>query len=210
MRVAIALARRCFSIFIENFHWIGWIAVVLAWRRAKIFRSRPWRIAATLAVAQVLAVTVLGGATLERYLLPVLPLMYIAFAAAWSALPSLGTRIGQFALVAGLVACLFWNPPYPYPYENNLAHGGLRPAAPAGGRISSSEAIPGQTDHDGLAAVDRAPAAGLRIRRGGGMAVQEMPGSGRPTCARSTRPRWGCSCSSRAIGMPAGTCGARP
>jgi hypothetical protein len=121
VRVSIALARRCFSIFIENFHWIGWIAVALAWRHSRIFRSREWRIAATLGVAQTLAVTVLGGATLERYLLPVLPLMYIAFAVAWSARPSPATRIGQFALVAGLVACLFWNPPYPYPYENNLA-----------------------------------------------------------------------------------------
>jgi 4-amino-4-deoxy-L-arabinose transferase-like glycosyltransferase len=121
VRLAIALARRIFTIFVENFHWIGWIAVALAWRRTKIYRSRPWLIAATLGVAQVLAVTVLGGATLERYLLPVLPLIYIAFAAAWSAMPSPGARIGQFALVAGLLACLFWNPPYPSPYENNLA-----------------------------------------------------------------------------------------
>jgi hypothetical protein len=120
VRVAIALARRCFSIFLENFHWIGWIAVALAWR-TKMYRSRPWHIAATLAAVQTLAVTVLGGATLERYLLPVIPLMYIAFAAAWSARPSFATRAGQFALVAGLVLCLFWNPPYPYPYENNLA-----------------------------------------------------------------------------------------
>ncbi len=121
VRVSIALARRCFSIFVENFHWIGWIAVALAWRRVKLFRSRGWRIVAALGVAQTLAVTVLGGATLERYLLPVLPLMYIAFAVAWAARPSLATRIGQLALVAGLVACLLWNPPYPYPYENNLA-----------------------------------------------------------------------------------------
>jgi hypothetical protein len=121
VRVSIALARRCFSIFIENFHWIGWIAVALAWRRSEIFRIRAWRIAAVLGVAQTLAVTVLGGATLERYLLPVLPLMYIAFAVAWSARPSPATRLGQFALLAGLLLCLFWNPPYPYPYENNLA-----------------------------------------------------------------------------------------
>jgi len=121
VRVAIALARRCFALFIENFHWIGWIAVAVAWRQTKLYRSRGWRIAGAVALAQTLAVTVLGGATLDRYLLPVLPLMYITFAAAWAARPSVATRIGQFALVGGLLFCLFWNPPYPHPYENNLA-----------------------------------------------------------------------------------------
>ena len=145
VRVGIALARRAFSLFIENFHFIGWIAVAVALSRTGVmFRkgdrpavsislrdtaatpprgvgSRAWRIAATLGVVQALAVTVLGGATLERYLLPVLPLMYIAFAAAWSALRAPWTRVSQAALVAGFVACLVWNPPYPYPFENNLA-----------------------------------------------------------------------------------------
>jgi hypothetical protein len=121
VRIGIALARRCFYLFVENFHWLGWLAVLLAWRRTKVFRSRPWRIVATLAVAQVLAVTALGGAVLERYLLPVLPLMYIAFAVAWSARPSGWSRAAQAAMFVGLAGCLFWNPPYPYPYENNLA-----------------------------------------------------------------------------------------
>jgi hypothetical protein len=121
VRMGIALARRGFYLFIDNFHWVGWLAVLVAWRRTKVFGGRSWRIVATLAAAQTLAVTVLGGAVLERYLLPVLPLMYIAFAAAWSAVPSGWTRAGQVALFAGLIAFLFWNPPYPYPFENNLA-----------------------------------------------------------------------------------------
>jgi len=121
VRILMALARRCFYLFVENFHWVGWIAVLAAWRRARIYSSRPWRVAISIAVAQVLAVTVLGGATLERYLLPVLPLLYIAFAAAWSSFPSLGTRVGKVVTFAGLVFCLFWNPPYPQPFENNLA-----------------------------------------------------------------------------------------
>jgi 4-amino-4-deoxy-L-arabinose transferase-like glycosyltransferase len=121
VRIAIALARRCFYLFFESFHWAGWLAILIAWRRTKTFRGRSWRIAASLGVAQVLAVTVLGGAVLERYLLPVLPLMYIAFAAAWSAVPSSWTRAGQLVMLAGMVACLFLNPPYPAPFENNLA-----------------------------------------------------------------------------------------
>lgn len=121
VRMAIALARRGFYLFLDQFHWIGWLAVIVAWRRAEFSKSRSWAIALTFGVAQVLAVTAFGGATLERYLLPVLPLMYIAFAAAWSATPSRATRLGQAGLVAGLLLCLFWNPPYPYPFENNLA-----------------------------------------------------------------------------------------
>ncbi len=174
VRVSIALARRCFSIFIENFHWIGWIAVALAWRGARIYRSRPWRIAATLAVAQTLAVTVLGGATLERYLLPVLPLMYIAFAVAWSARPSLATRIGQLALVAGLLLCLFWNPPYPYPCENNLAMVDfVRVHQQAADFVERT--YPGQriTTAWPLSIELRRPACGYVKRR---MAVQETPG----------------------------------
>jgi hypothetical protein len=122
VRLAIALSRRFFYLFFESFHWVGWIAVFLAFRRARgVFAGRAWRVAAALAAVQVLAVTALGGAVLERYLLPVLPLMYIAFEAAWSARPSRWTRLGQAALVFGMLAGLFWNPPYPYPYENNLA-----------------------------------------------------------------------------------------
>ncbi len=122
VRILLAIARRGFYLAVENFHWIGWIAVIVAWRRLRPLRvSRPWKVAFTVAAAHVLAVSVIGGAVLERYLLPVLPLLYIAFAAAWSSVPSLGTRIGQIALLSGLVLCLFWNPPYPYPFENNLA-----------------------------------------------------------------------------------------
>jgi len=174
VRVAVALARRFFSIFIENFHWIGWIAVALAWRRTRIFRSRPWRIAAAVAAAQVLAVTVLGGATLERYLLPVLPLIYIAFAAAWAAQPSLASRAGQLALIAGLVLCLFWNPPYPHPYENNLALVDfVRLHQAAAGFLERS--YPGQriTTAWPLTIELRRPACGYVKRR---MAVQELAG----------------------------------
>lgn len=120
LRIGLALLRRFYYLFIGDFHWIGWAAVLPAWR-SRVYAVRPWRIAGTLGLAQVLLVSLLGGATLERYLLPVLPLAYIAMAAAWSARPSGWMRLGQAAMVAGLLFSLFWNPPYPYPYENNLA-----------------------------------------------------------------------------------------
>jgi 4-amino-4-deoxy-L-arabinose transferase-like glycosyltransferase len=121
LRLSLALLRRGYYLFFENFHWIGWIAIAIAWRRTQIFRSRAWRIAATVAVVQVLMVTVFGGAVLERYLMPVLPIICIAMAAAFSAAPVRWMPLGQAALVAGLLFSMFWNPPYPYPFENNLA-----------------------------------------------------------------------------------------
>jgi hypothetical protein len=119
-RIGAALLRRALYLFLENFHWVGWIAIAAAWRRSRIFRNRPWRIAATLTLAYVLAVS-LFGAPLERHLMPVLPLVYIAMAAAWCAAPSQWMRFGQLALMAGLLFSLFWSSPFPYPVENNLA-----------------------------------------------------------------------------------------
>jgi hypothetical protein len=121
VRASVALLRRLYYLFAANFHWLGWIAVMLAWRRTRVFSHEAWSVAATLGAAQVLAVSLLGGATLERYLLPVLPLVYIAMAAAWSSLRAGWVRWSRAGTMAGLLACLFINPPYPFPYENNLA-----------------------------------------------------------------------------------------
>jgi hypothetical protein len=184
VRIAIALARRCFSIFIENFHWIGWIAVVLAWRRTKTYATRPWRIAAAVAIAQVLVVTVLGGATLERYLLPVLPLIYIAFAAGWAALPGM-SRAWQFALIAGLLVSLFWNPPYPYPYENNLAMVDfVRLNQAAAEYVENNFPATRITTAWPLSIELRRPACGYVTTR---LAVREVPGF-RPADLRSVDP----------------------
>src|SRR5260370_40974393 len=65
--------------------------------------------------------SVIGGAMLERYLLPVLRIVYIAMVTGLSALPSPWRALSQIALIAGVAVCNFWNPPYPFPYENNLA-----------------------------------------------------------------------------------------
>ena len=62
---------------------------------------------------------------LERYLLPVLPVVYIAFAISLQAL-AMKTRRGAFAaLLACLIAAAFVNPVYPFPFENNLAFVGF-------------------------------------------------------------------------------------
>ncbi len=121
VRLALALLRRAFYLFVDQFHFLGWIAIWRAWRGGGLYRERAWGVMEALAVVHTLTVTVLGGATLERYLLPVLPLMYIAMAAGWAVYSQRARRLNLAAALGGLVVCLFWTRPLPSPLENNLA-----------------------------------------------------------------------------------------
>ena len=71
--------------------------------------------------AATLVVTVLGGAALERYLMPVLPIFSIAAAAALATIRRRPRFIVTAALLAGLTAAMFINPIFPFPFENNAA-----------------------------------------------------------------------------------------
>jgi Glycosyltransferase family 87 len=121
VRMALSFARRFYYLFIAEFRWIGTAVLVVAARRAPVFRSEAWRITFAVAVANIVLVSAFGGAELERYLLPVLPIFYIAVSVALTFLMRVQRLIATAALAAGLVVSLFWNPPYPFPYENNLA-----------------------------------------------------------------------------------------
>jgi hypothetical protein len=121
VRVALCLIRRIYYLFIDNFRWAGSIAIFLAWKRTQKFATREWKITWLFFSAHVVMVSVLGGAELERYLLPVLPLLYIAMGAAWSTLRPVWRNAGLVTVAAGLLIGLFINPPYPFPFENNLA-----------------------------------------------------------------------------------------
>ena len=120
VRFTFALGRRLYYLFFQDFHWIGTIAILLAWRRG-VFSTRAWRIAWLLIAIHVLFLSAVGGAMLERYLLPVLPVVYAAMVAAMSIYKGALKVVCQVALLAGLIVGNFWNPPYPFPFENNLA-----------------------------------------------------------------------------------------
>jgi hypothetical protein len=119
VRLAAAAARRLHYLFIADFHWVGTAALALAWRRG-VFAGRGWHTAGALAAAHTAAVTLSGGAVLERYLLPILPVLYAAMAAAITGIQSRFRFAAAAVLAAGLAAGNFWNPPYPHPPENNL------------------------------------------------------------------------------------------
>jgi hypothetical protein len=121
LRMIATLARRLYFLLFANFHWVGTAAIVWAWRRSPLFRSRPWQVAGSVAAAHVLLFTALGGAVLNRYLLPALPILFAAMAAALSALPRLQKRVAAAILLVGMGASNWINPPYPFPFEENLA-----------------------------------------------------------------------------------------
>ena len=116
--VMYAIGRRIYALFLSDGHFLGAAALIAGWR---LLRGKEWTIAALVAVAQTAVVTLFGGAVLDRYMLPVLPILYAAFAVAASAWPRNVRLATQAAMVTLFVVGWFWNPPVPFPYENNLA-----------------------------------------------------------------------------------------
>jgi len=121
VRAICALLRRVWFLFIVDFRWIGTLAMVHALRSTRIFLSGEWLLVGLFLGAHVLLVSLFGGAALERYLLPVFPILCIGMITGCATLPAGMKRLAIGALVCGMFAGYFWNPPYPAPLENNLA-----------------------------------------------------------------------------------------
>jgi hypothetical protein len=121
VRLAVTLARRLYYLFFAEFRWIGTALIMVLRHRLWGYRSFDWAVTGLVCAANVLEVTLLGGAALERYLLPVFPVFYIVVAIALALIPKVPRLIAATALGSGLLASLFWNPPYPFPFENNYA-----------------------------------------------------------------------------------------
>jgi 4-amino-4-deoxy-L-arabinose transferase-like glycosyltransferase len=120
MRLGLALLRRVYELGVNHGYLLGALPLLALWRRLELFRRREWRLLLWFTVAHVVAVSVTGGAVLERYLLPVLPLVLIAYSFAWNHL-SRGWRIALPAGTAALSLLSFFVPPvFPQPHENGL------------------------------------------------------------------------------------------
>jgi len=79
-------------------------------------------LAAGLATIYVVLLSVVGGAILPRYMLPVFPVFFLVTVVIILKLPK---RFGRSVLAVttiAFIACWFWNPPYPFPYEDNLSY----------------------------------------------------------------------------------------
>jgi 4-amino-4-deoxy-L-arabinose transferase-like glycosyltransferase len=91
-------------------------------RQSSIVNSDFILVAVGLVAVYVLMLSVVGGAVLPRYLLPALPIFYLALAVLIWRLPKPWAR-GILTLAAAcLVGSWFINPPGPFPYEDNLAY----------------------------------------------------------------------------------------
>jgi hypothetical protein len=130
LRILLALGMRLWQVLGYMNLYVLTVATLLAWQLPPLWDQgleRP-RIALdvqfsflSVIVAYVLAMSVLGGAVLARYLLPAIPLFMIL------AMSTLRRRVRIWpwavAIVAlGLVLALFFNPPYGFSIEDNLAY----------------------------------------------------------------------------------------
>jgi 4-amino-4-deoxy-L-arabinose transferase-like glycosyltransferase len=75
-----------------------------------------------LGAAYILMLSVVGGAILPRYLLPIFPLFFVMAAVLIWRLPKTAARALCGVAAGCFVAAWFINPPYPFPYEDNLSY----------------------------------------------------------------------------------------
>ncbi len=92
-------------------------------RTPGLCRTADFRfLAIGLSTAYVLMLSPVGGAILPRYLLPIFPLFYLlAVSFVWR-LPKTLARGVCLAVAACFVGGWFLNPPWPFPFEDNLAY----------------------------------------------------------------------------------------
>ena len=121
VRMALSFVRRIYYLFFAEFRWIGTLILLVTVKKCEALRTPGWAVTTAASVFTLLLVSILGGAELERYLLPVLPVFYIAVSVAMTSLTKKVMLPAAAALLIGLAANIFWNPPYPFPYENNYA-----------------------------------------------------------------------------------------
>ena len=130
LRMLLALGMRLWQLFGYLGLWLLTLAGIAAMSRPAIRdgdRERP-RIALqiqfaflSIAIIYVIAMAIVGGAVLARYMLPIVPLAIIIFISTlWRRL-----RFWKF-VVCGIalmfVISLFVNPPYGFTFEDNLAY----------------------------------------------------------------------------------------
>jgi hypothetical protein len=134
-RVFWSLLRRAYELFIGGFHWLLGVGALLGfWWGRKHVRLDPvhlatgscWRpfvfLTAALGAIYLLLLSVVGGAVLPRYLLPILPSFYLLAVSLVMRLPRFPARLICAAAALCFVWAWFINPPYPFPFEDNLAY----------------------------------------------------------------------------------------
>lgn len=143
LHVARAFLARFAEVFAQGFNWlvVAAAAAGIWWMRKRRPGARARALpdsasiagedrlfgdfaflALALIAVYILLLSVVGGAILPRYMLPVLPAFYVLAAAFIFLLPKSAARVICCVAAACFVAAWFINPPYPFPYEDNLSY----------------------------------------------------------------------------------------
>src|SRR5579871_4224802 len=123
VRIMVTLLRRLFFLFFSDFRWVLTIpAFWVLWKKGLPAPRPGHRLLWIVLALQLLIMSVFGGAILERYLLPALALFFLLGVEAIERLKLPQRRWTLLALTLMEMICWFWNPPYPFPYEENLAY----------------------------------------------------------------------------------------
>jgi len=144
----LTLLRRLYETFVGGFNWVltaGAVAGIFWARKSNptVVRTgegmgpttietsvipaqagtRPFfLLAGSLIVGYLLMLSVVGGAVLPRYLLPIFPLVVSTAVFLIWRLPKPVARSTMVLIGGCFVWAWFLNPPYPFPFEDNLAY----------------------------------------------------------------------------------------
>jgi 4-amino-4-deoxy-L-arabinose transferase-like glycosyltransferase len=149
VRALLTLLRRLYEAFVGGFNWLLTVGAIagIAWaRRKKIGANletsvipakagihsanhletntlrRFFVLGCWLTAAYLVMLSVVGGAILPRYLLPIFPpLILIAVILIWR-LPRTAARAIMVLTSGCFVWAWFLNPPFPFPFEDNLTY----------------------------------------------------------------------------------------
>jgi hypothetical protein len=132
-RVFWSLLRRLYEVFVGGFNWLLVVGAALGLWRGRVKDSHGgtetqrhqgnlFFLAGGLGVMYLLMLSLVGGAILPRYLLPIFPIFFLVATVLVWRLPKLVAHSLCGATLACFVAAWFINPPYPFPYEDNLSY----------------------------------------------------------------------------------------
>jgi 4-amino-4-deoxy-L-arabinose transferase-like glycosyltransferase len=147
VRIVLALLRRIWEFFGAGFNWVLLVAAAmgLLWdgrlaggtgekgqgengqgengeTESPQLTGDFTFLAVGLCALYLAMLSLVGGAILRRYLLPVFPVYYLVLVTLIWRLPTALARTACTLAAACLVGSWFINPPYPFPFENNLAY----------------------------------------------------------------------------------------
>lgn len=131
-RFSWTLLRRLYELFLGGFNWLPVAGAALGLWLGRRQNRRDAEdaesihsflgLASGLTLAYIFLLSVVGGAVLPRYLLPVFPVFFVACVSLIWRLPKAVARAVCGTAAACFVAAWFINPPYPFAFENNLAY----------------------------------------------------------------------------------------